>query len=73
MREGTMKVIAPGDKRRQVASGVGVYEERRGNTRRDNESDCTWLSFDLARFSLFTSPVRHACVSDELTGAAGTE
>jgi len=29
MREGTMKVIAPGDKRRQVASGLGVREERR--------------------------------------------
>ena len=28
-RGGTMRVIAPGDKRRQVACGVGVYEERR--------------------------------------------
>ena len=29
-RDGTMRVIAPGDKRRQVASEViGVYEEKR--------------------------------------------
>ena len=31
-----MRVIAPVDKRRQVASGGGsVYEERRGYTRRE--------------------------------------
>ena len=49
-----MRVIAPGDKRRQVASRVGVYEERRGykrrgykrrgykeEKRRDNANDCT--------------------------------
>ena len=45
-----MRVIAPGDKRRQVTSEVGVYEERRGYKRREmvireekgNESDCPW-------------------------------
>ena len=40
-----MRVITPGDKRRQTASGlVGVYEKRRGfrSKRRDNGSDCTW-------------------------------
>ena len=45
-----MRVIEPGDKIRQVASRVGVYDEREGCIRgekrlyekeRDNESDCT--------------------------------
>jgi len=41
-KEGIMSVITPGDKRRQVASGVvGVYEVRREEQRRDNESDFT--------------------------------
>ena len=30
-----MRVIAPSDKRRQVASGVGVYEGSRGYKRRE--------------------------------------
>ena len=34
-REGTIRVNAPGDKKRQVANGLGVYEERRGHKRRE--------------------------------------
>ena len=34
-----MRVIAPGDKRRQVVSGVvGVYKERRGYKRSEGET-----------------------------------
>ena len=45
IREETMRVIAPDDKRRQVASG-GRWcirgEKRLYEKRTDNESDCTW-------------------------------